>query len=52
MEKPLWFEINKKEFEELTRNIYSNQDNNDFKFIIKELMIWKMQKVLDESNYT
>ena len=40
MQKPLWFEINKKEFEELTRNIYNNQDNNDFKVIItKELMI-------------
>ena len=34
MQKPLWFEINKKEFEELTRNIYNNQDNNNFKTII------------------
>ena len=34
MRKPLWFEINKKEFEELIRDIYSNQDNNDFKIII------------------
>ena len=34
MQKPLWFKINKKEFDELTRNIYNNQDNNDFKFII------------------
>ena len=34
MQKPLWFEINKKEFEELTRDIYNNQDNNDFKIII------------------
>ena len=34
MQKPLWFEINKKEFEELTRNIYNNQDNTDFKIII------------------
>ena len=25
MQKPLWFEINKKEFDELTRNIYINQ---------------------------
>ena len=31
MQKPLWFEINKKEFEELTGDIYNNQDNNDFK---------------------
>ena len=36
MQKPLWFEINKKEFEELTRNIYNNQDNNDFKIIINK----------------
>ena len=33
MQKPLWSEIDKKEFEELTRNIYSNQDDNDFKII-------------------
>ena len=37
MQKPLWFEINKKEFEELTRNIYNNQDNNDFKVIINKI---------------
>ena len=36
MQKPLWFEINKKEFEELTRNIYNNQDNNDFKTLINK----------------
>ena len=34
MQKPLWFEINEKEFEELTGDIYNNQDNNDFKIII------------------
>ena len=34
MQKPLWFEINKKDFEELTRDIYNNQDSNDFKFTI------------------
>ena len=34
MQKPLWFEMNKEEFEELTRKIYNNQDNNDFKIII------------------
>ena len=33
-QKPLWFEINKKEFEEFTGDIYNNQDNNDFKTII------------------
>ena len=34
MKKTLWFEINKKELEELTREIYNNQDKNDFKIII------------------
>ena len=29
MQKPLWFKINRKEFDELTGNIYNNQDNND-----------------------
>ena len=28
------FEINQKEFEELTGGIYNNQDNNNFKIII------------------
>ena len=36
MQKSLWFEINKKDFEELTRDIYNNQDNNDFKIIINK----------------
>ena len=31
MQKPICFEINKKEFEELTRDIHNNQDNNNFK---------------------
>ena len=34
MQKPKWFEINKKEFQELPRDIYNNQDNNDFKIVI------------------
>ena len=34
MQKPLWFEMNKKEFDELTGRIYNNQDNNNFKIII------------------
>ena len=34
MQKPIWFEINKKEFQELPRDIYNNQDNNDFKIVI------------------
>ena len=36
MQRPLWFEINKKEFEELAGSIYNNQDNNDFKIIISK----------------
>ena len=52
MRKPLWFEINKKEFEELTGDIYHNQDNNDFKIIINNRTYdLKMQKNLAESNY-
>ena len=36
MQKPLWFEINRKEFEELTGGIYNNQDNDDFKIKINK----------------
>ena len=36
MQKALWFKINKKEFEELTGDIYNNQDNNNFKIIINK----------------
>ena len=35
-QKPFWFDINKKEFEELIRDIYNNQDNKDFKILIKK----------------
>ena len=54
MQKPLWFEINKKEFEELTRNIYSNQDNNDFKIIINRITydMKNVKKFLGRSSYT
>ena len=34
MQKPIWFEIDKKEGEKLTRVIYNNQDNKDFEIII------------------
>ena len=37
MQKPLWFKINKAEFDELTGYIYNNQDNNDFKITIKKI---------------
>ena len=36
IQNPLWFEINKKGFVELTGHIYNNQGNNDFKIIIKK----------------
>ena len=36
MHKALWFKINEKEFEELTGDIYNNQDNNNFKIIINK----------------
>ena len=36
MYKALWFKINKKEAEELTGDIYNNQDNNNFKIIINK----------------
>ena len=43
----LWFEINRKEFEELTGDIYNSQHNNDFKIIInKKTYDLKMQKNL------
>ena len=32
--RPLWFEINKKEFQELTGDIYNNQNNNYFETVI------------------
>ena len=33
---PLWFRINKSEFDELTSNIYNNQNNKDFKITINK----------------
>ena len=37
VETLLYFEINKKKFEELTRKIYNNEDNNNFKIIINRI---------------
>ena len=34
MQKPIWFKIKEKGFEELARDIFNNQDNNDFRIII------------------
>ena len=36
IQKPWWFKINKPEFEELTGDIYNNQNNKDFKIIINK----------------
>ena len=33
---PLWFRINKPEFDELTSGIYNNQNNKDFKITINK----------------
>ena len=54
MQKPLWFKINRKDFGELTGNIYNNQDNNDFKFTMKRRTddLKNAKKNLDGSNYT
>ena len=45
MQKSLWFEINRKEFEELTGEIYNNHNNNDFKIIISKTPYLKSLKV-------
>ena len=37
MQKSLWFEINRKELEQLIGDIYNNQINNDFKIIISKI---------------
>ena len=37
MQKPIRFQIIKKEFEELTRDICNKQDNNDFKIATNEI---------------
>ena len=53
MKKPIRFQIIKKEFEELTRDICNNQDNNDFKIVINERTYGlKNVKKIDGSNYT
>ena len=45
MQKPIQFKIIKNEFEELTREIYNNQDHNDFKIIInRRTYDWKNAK--------
>ena len=36
MEIPLWFKINKSEFDNITSDIYDNQNNKDFKITINK----------------
>ena len=36
MQIPLWFKINKPEFDKLTSDIYDNQNNKDFKITINK----------------
>ena len=36
MQIPFWFKTKKPEFEELTRDIYNNEDNKDFKITINK----------------
>ena len=35
-QKPLWLEINRLKFEELTGDIKKTQDNNDFRIVINK----------------
>ena len=54
-QKPRWFKINTKEFEELTGDIYNNQNNNDFKITInkkKNYDLKNAKQTLSESNCT
>ena len=39
MQIPSWFKINKPEFDNLTSNIYNNQNNKDFKITINDFTI-------------
>ena len=52
MEIPLWFRIDKSEFDELTSNIYDNQNNKNFKITInkKTYDLKNAKKNLDKSN--
>ena len=53
MQIPLWFRINKPEFEKLASAIYDNQNNKDFKITInkKTYDLKNAKKNLDKSNY-
>ena len=53
MQIPLWFRINKSEFDELTSDIYNNQNNKEFKITINKntYNLKNAKKFLDRSNY-
>ena len=53
MQIPLWFRINKSEFDELTSDIYNNQNNKEFKITINKNTydLKNAKKFLDRSNY-
>ena len=48
MQIPLWFRINKSEFDELTGDIYDNQDNKDFKITIDKKNVLFKKKCLSD----
>ena len=50
IQKPWWFKINKPEFEELTSDIYDNQNNKHFKITIKKYLWFKKQKKFFDKN--
>ena len=52
MQIPLWFRINKSEFDELTSDIYENQNNKCFKITInkKNVRFKKCENILDKIN--
>ena len=49
----LWFRINKSGFDQLTSDIYDNENNKDFKITINKKMydLKNAKKFLDKSNY-
>ena len=53
MQITLWFRINKSGFDQLTSDIYDNEDNKDFKITINKKMydLKNAKKFLDKSNY-
>ena len=44
LQRPSWSEINRKEFEGLTKDIYNNQGNNSFKIIINKRKMKNAEK--------